>query len=197
VKKLTSRQQRFVEAYAVTLNAASAARTAGYAARRSDVAGSRLLANPVIRRVLAARKARQAERADVRGERVLRELKNISFASATDFFDAQGNVLPPTAWTPEMAAAVAGFEVTRRHAEDGKIDTVQKIKFWDKPKSLELLARHLNLLVEKVEHTGTLTIEWLPAPAEASATVAAEAVTPVRDTRALPPTRAEVEDDRS
>ena len=39
-----------------------------------------------------------------------------------------------------------------------KIGEVREVKFWDKPKSLEILARHLKLLTDKVEVSGSVTI---------------------------------------
>jgi hypothetical protein len=37
---------------------------------------------------------------------------------------------------------------------DGRVDTVIKIRCWDKPKSLEILARHFGMLTEKIEIKG-------------------------------------------
>jgi phage terminase small subunit len=43
----------------------------------------------------------------------------------------------------------------------GRRQTVRKVKFWDKVKGLELLGKHLKLFTEKVEHSGSLTLEQL------------------------------------
>lgn len=174
VRKLTPKQERFIEAYTSSLNASASARAAGYAARRSDVAGSRLLANPAIKRVLAARKARQVERADVSAERVLLELKRLAYANPAMLFDSEGHLKAPHTWTAEEAACVAGFDVVKSASRgDGLVDLILRIRFWDKTKSLEMLARHLNLLVERIEHRGEITIQWLPADATSQSEVPA------------------------
>ena len=38
--------------------------------------------------------------------------------------------------------------------EDATRYTVKKLKFWDKTRALELLAKNLGLLVDRHEHTG-------------------------------------------
>lgn len=55
MKSLTVKQQRFVDAYIETGNAAEAARRAGYKSRNADVMGRENLRKPTIRKVLEAR----------------------------------------------------------------------------------------------------------------------------------------------
>jgi hypothetical protein len=31
---------------------------------------------------------------------------------------------------------------------------------WDKPKALEMLAKHFGLLLERVEHSGGIELKW-------------------------------------
>ena len=45
-------------------------------------------------------------------------------------------------------------------AGDNHVDTIHKIKAWDKTKALDMLGRHFNLLTDQVRHTGELTISW-------------------------------------
>lgn len=53
--KLSARQERFVEHYAVCGNAAESARLAGYSAKTARVIGPECLSKPAIREALAAR----------------------------------------------------------------------------------------------------------------------------------------------
>ncbi len=53
--KLTVRQGKFVEHYALCGNAAEAARLAGYSARSARVTGPETLSNPAVKQALAAR----------------------------------------------------------------------------------------------------------------------------------------------
>jgi hypothetical protein len=57
---------------------------------------------------------------------------------------------------------LASFEVIKKNAEsgDGKVHTVYKIKFWDKIRALEMLAKYFGLFQEKVNHAGEVTFRW-------------------------------------
>lgn len=61
-----------------------------------------------------------------------------------------------------VASACRGGDRVRRSrkkdlaAGDGQTDTICKIRLWDKPKNIELLFKHLGLLVDRVHVTGEL-----------------------------------------
>jgi phage terminase small subunit len=61
-----------------------------------------------------------------------------------------------------LRRAISGIEVLKRNvtAGDGQMDSVHKIRLWDKTKALDSLAKHLGLMVEKVEHAGTVELVW-------------------------------------
>ncbi len=58
---LTAKQQRFVEEYLVDLNAAAAARRAGYSAHRADAMGFENLRKPELSAAIFERRAKLAE----------------------------------------------------------------------------------------------------------------------------------------
>ena len=95
-------------------------------------------------------------------DRVLAETARIAMSDPTALFDEQGNVKPMKEWTEEARAAVAGIETVQKNIADGDghTDHIHKVKVWDKPKALEMLAKHLGLLVEKVDHGGAVTFRW-------------------------------------
>jgi phage terminase small subunit len=102
-----------------------------------------------------AGKAKQLDRVELTAARVLEELRRLAFADLRSFFDAAGNLKPIATWTPEQGSQVSSFEIVKKNlvAGDGLIDTVHKFKGWDKVRSLEMLAKHFRLLVERVEVT--------------------------------------------
>ncbi len=153
---LTTKHARFVREYLVDLNATAAYRRAGYGAKDADSAGPRLLGNVGIAAAIAAGAARQLAEKELSASRVLEELRRLAFADLRSFFDAAGNLKPIASWTPEQGSQVASFEIVKKNlvAGDGQIDTVHKFKGWDKVRSLEMLAKHFKLLVERVEVTG-------------------------------------------
>ena len=93
-------------------------------------------------------------------ERVLREVGRIAFSDIRELFDADGNVLPVKQWPDDFARAVASVEVVKKNVTtgDGKVDDVLKVRLWDKVVKLTNLMKHHGLLMEKVEHTGSVDV---------------------------------------
>lgn len=158
---LTPKQQRFVAEYCTDLNATQAAIRAGYARKHADVQGPRLLRNARIAAAVAVKTSHQLEKADVTAERVKARIATLAFQDMREYFDAEGNLKPVHQLSDEAAARVASFEVIKKNAAagDGVIDTVHKLKTVDVVKPLEMLAKHFGLLVEKVEHGGTIVLK--------------------------------------
>ncbi len=95
-------------------------------------------------------------------DRVFREMARIGFADTSQIFDEQGNLKPIKDWPAGLRRALAGVEVVKRNltAGDGEIDQILKVKFWDKPKVLEQMAKVLQMFKDQVEHTGGIEITW-------------------------------------
>lgn len=150
---LTLMEERFVAEYLVEPSARRAALKAGYT--DNTVSATRLMRSP---RVLAAiEKARRGIRkeAEVDATRVLKELHRVALADIAGVFDDDGCVLPVKEIPEDVRRAIAGFEVEETWSGEGD-DRVQtgrivKVKFWDKNRGIETLAKHLGMLNEKVE----------------------------------------------
>ena len=95
-------------------------------------------------------------------DRVFREMARIGFADTTQVFDDEGNFRPVKDWPVSLKRAIAGFEVVRRNltSGDGHTDEVLKVKFWDKPKSLEQMAKVLQMFEERIKHSGDIVVKW-------------------------------------
>jgi phage terminase small subunit len=157
---LTPKEQQFVAEYPIDLNGAAAAVRAGYAAKSAKVTASRLLKKPAIKAALqdkvtqhVAAVAEATKTTDLSAARVLEELRRLAFCDIRGLFNANGDLKPLADLTEEQAACIGGFEVLIKNAKagDGVTDTIHKFKLWDKPKALEMLAKHFALLVERVE----------------------------------------------
>lgn len=157
---MNAKQTRFVAEYLIDLNGTQAAIRAGYSRKTADVIASENLGKPEIAAAVAAGKARQLEGAELSAARVLEEYRRLALVDARSFWDEQGNLKPMSELTAEQGSALAGFEAIIKNAQagDGQTDTVHKIKFWDKTRALEALAKHFGLLTERVEHSGGLKI---------------------------------------
>lgn len=88
-------------------------------------------------------------------ERVIAEIGCLAFSRVGDMFDETGNLLPIRQLPEHVQAALAGHETSTGNVDkgDGKMDRVTKIKVWDKPKMLEMLAKHHKLIGD-----GSLTV---------------------------------------
>lgn len=100
-------------------------------------------------------------------KKVLNELQHIALADVRLIFDDTGAVKPIKDWPDSITRAVASVEIFEEFAGRGEdralIGYTKKIKFWDKVKSLELLAKNLGMLVERHKHEGTVRLEDLVA----------------------------------
>lgn len=159
---MNDKQERFVAEYLKDLNATKAAERAGYSEKTAGSQGHDLLKVPEIAEAITTGKQKQLAKADLSAVRILEELRRLALSDARGLFDEKGNLRPIHDLTDEQAAAIASVEVVKKNLTtgDGEIDTVIKVKVWDKPRSLEMLAKHFGLLIDKVEHSGDITVKW-------------------------------------
>jgi phage terminase small subunit len=150
---LTPKQERFIAEYLIDLNATQAAIRAGYSPKTAGQQGDRLLKNVQIASAITKGKSAQVERAELSAAMVLEELRRLATVDIRSYYDALGNLKPMSELTPEQGAALAGVETLKRNvtAGDGVMDTVYKIKLWDKTRALEMLAKHFALLTEVIK----------------------------------------------
>ena len=76
-RKLTPKQERFVEEYLVDLNATQAAIRAGYSVKAAHVEGSRLLTNAKVAAAISAAKQERSEATKIDAKYVLQKLHQI------------------------------------------------------------------------------------------------------------------------
>lgn len=148
---LNPKQQRFVAEYLVDLNATQAAIRAGYSAHTAESQGSRLLRKDKVQEAIRAGRERIAKRIEVTQERVLQELARLAFGDIRKLFASDGRMLRPHELDDDTAAMLAGVEVKMVAAGDDMVDELRKVRAWDKARALELLARHLGMLNDKLE----------------------------------------------
>jgi phage terminase small subunit len=162
-RKLTPKQERFVEEYLIDLNATQAAIRAGYSQRTASSIGEENLRKPEISAAIQAAKAARTERTHITQDRVLQELARIAFFDLRKLYREDGSLKAMHELDDEAAAVLAGVDVveTKGNAEFGGEDGVRhipeyvkKVKIPDKVGALGLAMRHLGMLRDKVEHTG-------------------------------------------
>jgi phage terminase small subunit len=141
----TEAQRRFVDEYLIDLNGTRAYRAAypgvSYAAARTNA--GRLLALPAVAREVKAGRAAQRRRTRVTADRVLNELAAVAFSDIGDLFDHNGRPVPVHQLDPITRSAVAAVSIGRANGPAGVVSETFHVRFWDKLRALELLARHM------------------------------------------------------
>lgn len=157
------RHEAFAQGVAKGLTADQAYQEAGYKPSRS--AASRLSTNVNIQARIAELVEAGAKRAEIDIERTLRELVRIGTSDIRNALTPAGSLLDPQDWDDDFAAAVSSIEVVTNTGDQGKdedgrkiIEHTHKIKLWDKNSALEKIAKHLGMFVDRVEHSGELTV---------------------------------------
>jgi phage terminase small subunit len=163
---LTPRQTIFCQEYAAGASGAQAAIVAGYARRSADVQAVRLLAKPSIRAKIDGLLRKSAEAARLNIERVDQAIAQIAFSDVRRLFRENGTMKSPSEWDPDLAAAVASFEVTERRVggRNGKgrhVVRVVRVRLADRIGALTLGAKRLGMLKDQIKHSGSPSLENL------------------------------------
>jgi hypothetical protein len=98
-------------------------------------------------------------------ERLLAELGCIAYVKVSDLYDVNGRMLTIPeikASVPQADAAIAQHEAVSGNVDeaDGKRDRLIKVRFHDKAKMLELLAKHHGLLEERSKIDAEVVFRW-------------------------------------
>jgi phage terminase small subunit len=136
--ELTPMQARFVTEYLVDLHQRNAAIRAGYSPDSADTIASQVMKLPQVQAEIAQRTAAFAARAAVSKENVLATLKAIAFADYTKAFTVDWHLVSPQDIPEDLRLCI--HEIIP--LKDGTV----RVKFADRTRALELLAKHLGLL---------------------------------------------------
>lgn len=152
---LNDKQEMFCKEYLIDLNATQSAIRAGYSHKTAGAIAEKLLKKAEIQKRIDELKIKRADKVEVSSENVLRELIKIANADPRDVFNDDGSVKLPKEWPDAIAFCVSSIEVEElfelqpkesgRGMEKVQVGWTKKVKFWDKTKCLDMLARHLKL----------------------------------------------------
>ena len=142
-KKLTGKQERFVQEYLIDLNATQAAIRAGYSPKSAMQIGEQNLRKHEIAERIKEARAATSQKLEITRERVLEELARIAFHKPGDFLETRESEdghkyhsIKDDFLDHENIAAVQTIEPTRFGF---------KLKMNDKVAALDKLSRHLGL----------------------------------------------------
>ncbi len=145
------RHEHFAHQVAKGVNATEAYIRAGFSPNGAQQSAARLLSKAVVCSRVAEIKGNiveiATEKAGIALADVLLELKALVHVDPRKVLDANGDVLPASQWTDEMAAAISSIEIEALFEGVGKerkqIGYTKKLKFWDKNSAIEKAMKHL------------------------------------------------------
>lgn len=145
-KRLTAKQQAFVNEYIVDLNATQAAIRAGYSEDTAYSIGSENLTKPEIEAAVQSAMDQRSKRTCITADYVLSSVFEVMERAkqATPVLDKQGFPVLVETPTGEMAPAYV-------------FDAKSALK------GAELLGKHLKLFTDRTEHTGADGKDLIPA----------------------------------
>lgn len=166
-EQLSPAHQHFVDEYILDFNG-----TRAYLAipgtdcteRAASVAATRLLGKTNVQRAVQERIAAAGKRAglEVTKERILLELSRLAFFDIRKLYNDDGSMKAPHELDDDTAAALSSIETVELTAGEGVVvGHAKKPRAADKKASLELLMKHMGMLVEKVEVDATAEVKAL------------------------------------
>lgn len=148
-KKLTKKQQLFVDEYLIDLNATQAAIRAGYSVDTAREIGCENLTKPNIQEAIAKAMAERSKRTGVNQDRVVLELAKIAFVKMTDVVDPDTGEILPNASDDDLACIESVKFKQSDNQYGGSIE--REVKLSSKMKALELLGKHLGMWNDKID----------------------------------------------
>lgn len=165
-RKLTPKQQRFVEEYLIDLNATRAAIRAGYSEKRASEIGYQLLQKTTVQIAIDSAQQRRSERTEITQDMVLQELARIGFSDIRKIVRWGNTTMAPGVnnageETMEVCHGLAlvgaddiDDETAAAIAEISEGREGLKIKLHDKKGALVDIGKHLGMFKDRVEHSG-------------------------------------------
>lgn len=157
-RPLTPLTQRFIAEYlaAPDQNADAAMLRAGYKGKHARQYAYHALQRAEVMAEIQRKLAPTLKRLEITKERVLEEIARVAFLDPRKFYREDGSLKLVPELDDDTAAALAGMEVEEAYEHFGKgqakpCGQLKKIKHADKLKALELSARYLKLLTDRVE----------------------------------------------
>ncbi len=156
---VTGSETRFIAEYLVDYNASRAAKAAGYS---STSAGTKLLAKPLIKQIIAAKERQIVKKLELTSEEVLKQLYFAATRSAADFCDSTGKIITNIHLLDERAQnTIDGIEQTVFIDAEGNETIKTKLKLVPKATAIDLAMKHKGLFAStKFEGEVKHTLNW-------------------------------------
>lgn len=150
-KPLTEQMVRYCEEYVKDPDDQTAcAISAGYSAATAVNAASRLMADPRVKERIAHLRQARSRRTKIDADYVLKRLVEIDQMDVLDILTDEGGLKPVSQWPKVWRTSLSAMDINRIRmaGSDGEEDiesTMQKVKWPDKVKNLELIGKHVGV----------------------------------------------------
>jgi phage terminase small subunit len=144
------RRHAFVEALIANGESITKAGIAcGFSPKTAASQGSRLLKEVKTQELLEKRRSQLRQKLELSTERTLQEVARLAYLDPRQLFNADGTTKPIHELDPDVAAAIAGVEITHEWSGKGEdrrlVATSTKYKIADKNAALDKAMKHQGL----------------------------------------------------
>ncbi|WP_414446194.1 terminase small subunit [Citrobacter europaeus] len=165
-KPLTAMQEAYAQEYTkCPENQTQAAINAGFSPKTAAVKASVMMRDDRIQKRIAELMEERNKRLRVSADYVLLRLVEIDQMDVIDILDDEGGLKPVSQWPKVWRTSLSAMDINRirmagKDGDDDIESTLQKVKWPDKVKNLELIGKHVdvNAFKERLEVSGTVTI---------------------------------------
>ncbi|RAK01614.1 terminase small subunit [Aliidiomarina maris] len=151
----TDKERLFCYEYPIDKNATKAAKRAGYSANSASKIGWELLQKDKLRDRIDEMMADTFQKLELNRENIIQELLALAMSDIGEMFNPDGTLRPLHEIPAATRRAISAIDVDELFEGKGddreQIGYTKKLRLWDKPKSLELLGKHLKMFTDKVE----------------------------------------------
>lgn len=165
-KPLTAMQEAYAQEYTkCPENQTQAAINAGFSPKTAAVKASVMMRDDRIQKRIAELMEERNKRLRVSADYVLLRLVEIDQMDVIDILDDEGGLKPVSQWPKVWRTSLSAMDINRirmagKDGDDDIESTLQKVKWPDKVKNLELIGKHVdvNAFKERLDVSGTVTI---------------------------------------
>ena len=148
--KLTAKQELFCQEYLIDLNATQAAIRAGYSESTAHSIGAENLTKPLIQEVISKANQNRLKSTTTTANYVLQRLKQIDELDILDIVkDDLSGFKSLSDWPKVWRISISSLDmkriVTKTNDGDSIESLIEKIKWPDKVKNLEMIGRHVSV----------------------------------------------------
>lgn len=165
-KPLTAMQEAYAQEYTkCPENQTQAAINAGFSPNTAAVKASVMMRDERIQKRIAELMEERNKRLRVSADYVLLRLVEMVQMDVSDILDDDGGIKPVSQWPKVWRTALSAMDINRirmagKDGEDDIESTLQKVKWPDKVKLLELIGKHVDVMAfkERMEVNVNVTI---------------------------------------